>query len=633
MINCATCGEANPDTAQICSACGTPLTQPEPTTLVQKLPVGTKLQKGNYSVGKVLGQGGFGITYLGSDVRKNRPVAVKEFFLFGSCTRQGKTVQSYNPSDYQNNRQKFLEEAQLLSQFNHPGIVQVDTCFEENNTAYMIMEFVKGKTLAQILVEEGGVLAEQKAVRYICRAAEALDIVHQADVLHRDLKPDNIIVSDDGRVVLIDFGAARQFVADKTKTHSVILTQGYAPPEQGTPRAQRGPFTDIYALGATLYHLLTGELPIPATERLLNVDLIPPNEHDNSRSVSQTVSKAVMWAMTIKVNERPQSVTQFIEALTGQRKAPKQNATTATTLQFNNNESAASIEDLIELCDKYLTQAQDFLFNRYIEQWLAGSLGRTDLAQQTRQITNDYDTERRKGLELFVRQMCLEAEIEPYPELFTQPSRLDIGSIPVGTKQRIPLKLGNRGRGFAWGTVSLTAKFPGLLIQSQFERPTETLALELDTLQVKPGTYQGEIIIQGEQIPTSCRVPIQYTVKPITIDIPSELDLGVVSYGEQISRSFKVRCTPAGGKIKATAFTDGTGLHLTDKSIQLQVDPSAHSSLNLEGSRLYLCLALDTRSLEAGRQYQRKVSFQTNAGDYQIPVKFKITVPSDIIVR
>ncbi|NET58229.1 MAG: hypothetical protein F6K47_19355 [Symploca sp. SIO2E6] len=170
-------------------------------------------------------------------------------------------------------------------------------------------------------------------------------------------------------------------------------------------------------------------------------------------------------------------------------------------------------------------------------------------------------------------------------------------------------------------------------IPGQFDRPTETLHLELDTLQVKPGKYQGEIIIQGEPIPTSCRVPIQYTVKPITIDIPSELDLGVVSYGEQKSIAFKVSCTPADGKIKTTAFTDGTGLHLTDKSIQLQVAPSANSSLNLEGSCFDLCLALDTRSLEAGRQYQRKVSFQTNAGDYQIPVKFKITVPSDIIVR
>jgi serine/threonine protein kinase len=176
------------------------------------------------------------------------------------------------------------------------------------------------------LVEErGGALSEQEAVGYILKVCEALDVVHKAGYLHRDIKPDNIIVCGDGRVVLVDFGAARSFMAGRTGRMTVILTPGFAPLEQYAEQAKRGAYTDIYALGATLYYLLTGEVPISAPDRAIGVELRGVREI-NGR-VSRQVEEAVMKAMAMRVEERPQSVEEFVRLLTspsvGVPEAPK----------------------------------------------------------------------------------------------------------------------------------------------------------------------------------------------------------------------------------------------------------------------------------------------------------------------
>lgn len=275
---------------------------------------------GKFTVGKMLGQGGFGITYLGGDTTLSRSVAIKELFPQG-CTRQGTTVHPSGTiaADYQVNKQKFLDEARVLAQFHHKGIVQVYGMFEENNTAYMVMEFVKGKTL-QKLVDTRGPLPEKEVVNYITQAADALGAVHEAGFLHRDIKPDNLMVTENGRVVLVDFGTARQFASGKIKRMTAMLTPGYAPLEQYGQQAQFGVFTDLYALGGTCYHLLTGQLPVQATDRAAGVQLQSP--HQINHEVSQTVSDAVMWAMEMRADRRPQSAQDFIKAITGQATRP-----------------------------------------------------------------------------------------------------------------------------------------------------------------------------------------------------------------------------------------------------------------------------------------------------------------------
>ncbi|HEY9768327.1 MAG TPA: serine/threonine-protein kinase [Coleofasciculaceae cyanobacterium] len=276
---------------------------------------GACLANGEYRIKQPLGQGGFGITYQGIDTRLNRAVAVKEFFPEG-CWREGSTVVSagrWNLDTYSKAKQKFLLEGQTLGQFNHPGIVQVFYYFEENNTAYMVMEYLRGRTLAELLKQRQGKLSEAKALKHIAKVGEALEILHQAQFLHRDIKPDNIMLADDGRVVLIDFGAARDFTTNCTTRYTTMLTPGYAPLEQYGRALKYGAFTDIYALGSTLYHLLTGEAPVSAIERAAGVEL--KTVRQITPQISAHVSEAIASAMIMDVTERLQSVRQFLDLL------------------------------------------------------------------------------------------------------------------------------------------------------------------------------------------------------------------------------------------------------------------------------------------------------------------------------
>ena len=248
-MKCSVCNESNSPSATVCSSCGTALEQIN--NQIHTLSVGTKLLSGTYSIGKILGQGGFGITYLGNDLL--RPVAIKELFPLGSARSGNTVVTSGNTQgNFKQIKQQFLEEGRNLAKFDHPSIVKVHNAFEDNNTAYLVMEYLRGQTLQQLMETQGGALNTDEALEYIRQVGAALEQIHQAQLLHRDIKPDNIIITQDNRALLIDFGAAREFLANKTQTHSVIITPGYAPLEQYGSRVQRGAYTDIYALAATL---------------------------------------------------------------------------------------------------------------------------------------------------------------------------------------------------------------------------------------------------------------------------------------------------------------------------------------------------------------------------------------------
>ena len=317
MMPCPICRHPNPAGATVCQSCGSPLgASTSVATPSLAFPKGTTLLNGRYVIEKDLGQGGFGITYKATDTRLSRPVAIKEFFPSSlGCARRGKSVVPNNPQDYQTSLQEFLDEARILAKIKHPNKVEVYDVFEENNTAYMVMEFIEGKNLLDLLNDRGGVMDEKEAIGYIIQVAGALEAMHKAGYLHRDIKPQNIMVTRDGRAVLIDFGAAKQFIAQKTKTMESILTPGYAPLEQYGRRLRFGPPLDIYALGATLYHLLTGQVPPAAPDRAQGVHLVPP--HQLNPKVSRQVSEAIMKAMEMNVNQRPQSVREFINLLTG----------------------------------------------------------------------------------------------------------------------------------------------------------------------------------------------------------------------------------------------------------------------------------------------------------------------------
>ncbi len=276
---------------------------------------GVLLANGEYQVTKVLGQGGFGITYQGVDTKLNRPVAIKEFFPEG-CWRSGATVVSAGRWDrvtYKSAKERFLQEGRTLGQFNYPGIVRVYYYFEENNTAYMVMEYLQGQTLAALLKSRGGRLIEADALEYIRVVGEALAVVHHSQMLHQDIKPDNVMLAEDGRAVLIDFGAARDFAGRQTTHVTTLFTPGYAPLEQYGQALKCADYTDIYALGATLYHLLVGKIPVSAIERAAGLELkaIKATEPE----ISDRTSRAVEQAMSMEIAKRPQSVREFLDLL------------------------------------------------------------------------------------------------------------------------------------------------------------------------------------------------------------------------------------------------------------------------------------------------------------------------------
>jgi hypothetical protein len=295
-----------------------------PETSFEALPPGTSLQGGSIILDHVLGQGGFGITYLGQDTLLGAHVAVKEFFPYG-CLRRGQQVQPSHilpPADFDAGRVSFLQEAQMALRFRHPNIVAVQAVFEQNNSVYLVMEYLHGATLHEVL-ESRGAVAEKEALFFIEQIGEALETLHAANLLHRDIKPENIMVCPAGeggllsglapRVVLLDFGSVREFSGGRTRQMTSVLTPGYAPLEQYGQRARYGRFTDIYALGATLYHLLSGQAPPQATDRAAGYQLLPPEQINPN--VSHLVSDAVMWAMEMRVDERPQTVRDWVRAL------------------------------------------------------------------------------------------------------------------------------------------------------------------------------------------------------------------------------------------------------------------------------------------------------------------------------
>ncbi len=278
------------------------------------LPPGKVLQN-KYLLGRVLGQGGFGITYLAWDTTLNIKLAIKEYLPQQLATRAaGKsTVTVYKSSlaeEFRYGRDKFLEEARTLARFNdHPNIVIVRDYFEANGTAYLVMNYHEGITLQNYLVSKGGKIPVEQALSIFMPALDALKEVHAAGILHRDISPDNLLIERTGWVVLIDFGAARQAMGEKSKSLSVIMKAGYSPPEQYQSRGKQGPWTDIYAVAASFYRAITGVAPAEAFDRVMEDSLDNPStlgiEIDNK------VEEALLKALAVKAEERYQTVEQF----------------------------------------------------------------------------------------------------------------------------------------------------------------------------------------------------------------------------------------------------------------------------------------------------------------------------------
>jgi WD40 repeat protein len=284
------------------------------------LPGGTELA-GDYRIDRVLGAGGFGVTYLAEEMALSRMVSIKEYFPadFAARTDDGSaTPRSEDCSgDYTWGLERFIEEAQTLAKFNHSNIVRVYRTFRANNTAYMVLHFEEGQSLKSWLKHLNRAPRQKELDAIIGPLLDALQTIHKADFLHRDIAPDNIIIRKSGDPVLIDFGAARSDIAahSKTKTVSALVKPGYSPYEQYAETSkQQGPWTDIYALAATLYHAVTGKRPPDSPSRMLKDEMISAHEAALS-SYRPTFLDAIQKGLALRVNARPQSVAAWRGAL------------------------------------------------------------------------------------------------------------------------------------------------------------------------------------------------------------------------------------------------------------------------------------------------------------------------------
>ena len=278
----------------------------------------TKLN-GRYIITSVLGEGGFGITYYGVDDLFGNEVAIKEFFPQGIVTRNNEYTDNvtvtYAKQDeaFLAGKKRFIGEARVMAKFNgNQGIVNVTDFFEANNTAYIVMEYLDGITLKEYLKGNRQIPVDE-LMGLLAPLLESLDDVHQSGLIHRDISPDNIMVLKDGSVKLMDFGAARDYTEFGEKSLSIVLKPGYAPAEQYQSRGVQGPWTDIYALCATIYKCITGKTPEDSIQRVMEDELKKPSEL--GVDISPQIEKTLLKGMSIAPKDRYQNLKDLCEDL------------------------------------------------------------------------------------------------------------------------------------------------------------------------------------------------------------------------------------------------------------------------------------------------------------------------------
>jgi serine/threonine protein kinase len=306
---------ANKGEQETCPFCGYEETETQASLFL----IPRSILANKYIVGRVIGQGGFGITYLGWDLNLSIRIAIKEFFPQGLVSRApgGNSVISYTGSikdQFTFGVESFIREAKTLARFEqHPNIVTVRDFFKDNNTAYMVMTYIEGLTLLEHLNRAGDKIPVEQAVQIIILVIDALKEVHSAGIMHRDVSPDNIFIDHEGRVVLIDFGSARQKMREKSKSLSVILKAGYAPEEQYRSRGKQGPWTDIYAVAATFYRCITGQVVPDSIDRMIEDKLIPPSKLDVS--IDPALETVLLKALAVKAENRYRDLEEMQAAL------------------------------------------------------------------------------------------------------------------------------------------------------------------------------------------------------------------------------------------------------------------------------------------------------------------------------
>ncbi|HEX2953668.1 MAG TPA: serine/threonine-protein kinase [Bacillota bacterium] len=304
----------------VCPLCGWNDHTPQESTAF--ISPGTILN-GHYLIGRVLGYGGFGITYLAFDLNLQYKLAIKEYLPQSIATRaqDGLMVSVYSGearAQYDYGLGKFLDEARMLAKFNnHPCIVSVHDFFKENETAYLVMDFIEGITLKDLLEQKGGKIPFRTTLEIMMPVMDALREVHHTGMLHRDVSPDNIYITKERQIKLLDFGAARLAMGEQSQSLSIILKPGYAPEEQYRSRGKQGPWTDVYAVAATIYRAITGKTPPDSLDRMEEDHLIRPSAL--GADIPEPQEEALLKAIAVRAADRFNTMAEFQEQLAAGR--------------------------------------------------------------------------------------------------------------------------------------------------------------------------------------------------------------------------------------------------------------------------------------------------------------------------
>lgn len=291
------------------------------------LPINEKIAD-RYRIQGVLGEGGFGITYRAWDEHLERLVVIKEYLPGELGVRDGATLsvlpRTRREEDFHFGLKRYLDEAKALAKFQHPNIVRIIDHLEANGTAYIVMEYEEGETLAERLRRLNGKMGEEEILDLSLSLLQGLREVHKAGLLHRDIKPGNIFLRKSGGPLLIDFGAARHALGEHSKNLSAIVSGGYAPPEQYSVRGKQGPYTDLYAIGAVLYELITGKTPLESVERSHQIgegepDPLAPASQEGQGQFSAWLLQLNDWLLRVPSKERPQACEEVLTEIRSHR--------------------------------------------------------------------------------------------------------------------------------------------------------------------------------------------------------------------------------------------------------------------------------------------------------------------------
>ena len=546
MQYCNQCGAENSDTARFCSGCGKPVAAgASGSTLALQ-----SLLNNQYLVLKLLGQGGMGSVYLAQDQGVfNRLCVVKEMLPYFTT-----------PEERQQAEQNFEREARLLASLRNPRIPQVYAYFIENGHYYLVMEWVEGENLEDRLASQRRPLSEPDVLDYAIQLANILVYTAKQNppVIHRDIKPANIIVGDDGQVKLVDFGIAKATMSSgqSSKVSMPLGTQGFAPPEQYSGQVE--PRTDVYALGATLHHLLTGRDPRnEAPFQFPPVRSLVPG-------LSPELEKLLADMLQLDPTLRPTAVelrTRLDALLTPQAVGGSQ----FQPFVFRAGTIAANLHELALACDKHWDEAVEHLYNGDFEPWLT-QINRPDLAVRAGSIKRTSG-DRSAGLEEFIRAID---HTMMMPALAVDQNTVDLGTVERGEKRTFTVQLMNAGRGYLHGEIKNSAPWVKVAPRSfgLREGQQSPLTITLDSESLGEGPIAQTILeatSNGGLAVVAIKLDVTWQPR-LAILPPGKLDFGTVPEGQQQPATTVFTVRNAGGGTLAGQLAAGVPWIQLDQS-------------------------------------------------------------------